>query len=403
MQCVENCGPLDDPTTRVYFEQPVWQTLQMFVGEVGCFLPVLYTYLKNKRNAAPMLADDEAEEHAKGLQLRGWKILLFFLPAACDLAGTTLMNVGLLYTPVSIYQMTRGALVLWVGIFSVIFLRRRLFLYQWLSLITVMIGVSIVGLSGSLIKKVISEESTIPDVLRRSLSLTTSDPSDGARVLIGVLFILFAQLFTAAQFVIEEKVMAKYSVSPLVAVGLEGTFGLISVLAVMPLLYTMRDLTVWFDLPRGWRQMIDNRNVLVSSGIIALSIGFFNFFGLSVTRSVSATARSTIDTCRTLGIWIISLGLGWEVLQFPFSLLQITGFALLVYGTFVFNNIVLPPAFVRPSHHHAGVDESLTRPLLAEEEEDRAILAGRHLDETAVLPSDEGRTGFDVVPPPTRG
>ncbi len=34
------------------------------------------------------------------------------------------MNVGLLFTPVSIYQMTRGALVLWVGVFSVIFLRR---------------------------------------------------------------------------------------------------------------------------------------------------------------------------------------------------------------------------------------------------------------------------------------
>ena len=41
-----------------------------------------------------------------------------------------LMNVGLLYTPVSIYQMTRGALVLFVGVLSVIFLRRRLWLYQ---------------------------------------------------------------------------------------------------------------------------------------------------------------------------------------------------------------------------------------------------------------------------------
>ena len=62
----------------------------------------------------------------------------------------------------------------------------------------------------------------------------------------------------------------------------------------------------------------------------------FNFFGLSVTRSVSATARSTIDTCRTLFIWLVSLGLGWET----FKWLQILGFALLVYGTFVFNDIV---------------------------------------------------------------
>jgi len=64
----------------------------------------------------------------------------------------------------------------------------------------------------------------------------------------------------------------------------------------------------------------------------------FNFFGLSVTRQISATSRSTIDTCRTLFIWIVSLGLGWE----SFKWLQVLGFALLVYGTGVFNEIVSP-------------------------------------------------------------
>ncbi|MBE7179751.1 MAG: hypothetical protein INR71_00835 [Terriglobus roseus] len=54
---------------------------------------------------------------------------------------------------------------------------------------------------------------------------------------------------------------------------------------------------------------------------------------------MSATARSTIDTCRTLFIWVVSLGLGWET----FKWLQVLGFALLVYGTFLFNDIVRPP------------------------------------------------------------
>jgi len=49
----------------------------------------------------------------------------------------------------------------------------------------------------------------------------------------------------------------------------------------------------------------------------------FNFFGLSVTRSVSATSRSIIDTLRTLFIWLISLGLGWE----KFNWLQVLGMA----------------------------------------------------------------------------
>lgn len=72
--------------------------------------------------------------------------------------------------------------------------------------------------------------------------------------------------------------------------------------------------------------------------LIYLTSGF-NFFGLSVTHCISATSRSTIDTCRTLFIWLVSLGLGWET----FKWLQVAGFALLVYGTFLFNDIIRPP------------------------------------------------------------
>jgi hypothetical protein len=35
----------------------------------------------------------------------------------------------------------------------------------------------------------------------------------------------------------------------------------------------------------------------------------------------------------------VSLGLGWET----FKWLQVVGFAMLVYGTFLFNDIVQPP------------------------------------------------------------
>lgn len=76
--------------------------------------------------------------------------------------------------------------------------------------------------------------------------------------------------------------------------------------------------------------MVSTPAVLYSGLAICCSISLFNFFGLSVTRHVSATARSLADTCRTLAIWIISLGLGWEHVVFPISLLQVLGFALLV-------------------------------------------------------------------------
>jgi len=141
------------------------QTVARFQIRLTCFwlgfLPVLYTCLRTKYQTAPVFLPSDPDEdespsskpNASSEDLTGWKVLFLWFPAACDLAGTTvrnlfllsikhilcavlipppqLMNVGLLYTPVSIFQMSRGALVLFVGILSVIFLRRRLWLYQF--------------------------------------------------------------------------------------------------------------------------------------------------------------------------------------------------------------------------------------------------------------------------------
>ncbi|SNX84057.1 related to nucleotide-sugar transporter [Melanopsichium pennsylvanicum] len=450
MQCVANCDS-SDPKMRQEFSQPVWQTLQMFLGECLCLLPVLLRALYSRvsgnaaRDAAlkkPLLAppdsgivfdgdnsprsrgasalssyeatrgrtihtgathaptqptsvpappfeiasravqpgelgdseftnlndssyihnvDTDEIQAFKGETMSGKAIGLFFMPALCDICGTTLMNVGLLFTPVSIYQMTRGALVLWVGVFSVIFLRRQLHLFQWLSLVTVMMGVSVVGLSGTVFK---SPEAS------PSENGGEDEIPETAQALLGVLLILFAQLFTASQFVLEEKIMSRYSVEPLLAVGYEGLFGAITTLIAMPLLHFFIGSTPegkggYFDMSAGFYQILAVPAVLVSSIAICLTIAFFNFFGLSVTRSVSATARSTIDTCRTLGIWVVSLTLGWETFKFASGSLQVLGFVLLVYGTFLFNGIVGPPGWCtghtsRGEYSSVSGDESET-------------------------------------------
>ena len=140
--------------------------------------------------------------------------------------------------------------------------------------------------------------------------------------------VLFVRIHHFSEHV--EKIMARYSVAPLVAVGWEGLFGALTIVLAMPLLAHYSQVSPFFDLPRGWHQMIDTPTVLWSGVAIAISISLFNFFGLSVTRHVSATVRSLSDTCRTLSIWIVSLGLGWERLMWPISVLQVVGFGLLV-------------------------------------------------------------------------
>lgn len=159
----------------------------MFVGEMGCWLIVGLIRLHQKYVKKGSLAseggyqpigstqedgvvdaegerinireDDNGDlqsitrvmsKNDNRIPLVGTRVLLLALPAICDIIGTTLMNVGLLFVVPSIYQMTRGALVLFVGLFSVIFLKRKLYLFQWFALFTVVLGVAIVGLAGAL-------------------------------------------------------------------------------------------------------------------------------------------------------------------------------------------------------------------------------------------------------------
>ncbi|KAK7417412.1 hypothetical protein QQZ08_011631 [Neonectria magnoliae] len=362
-QCVRNCGPDDDASQRAFFNQPVLQTAQMFIGEMGCWLVVglMAVWRRGKGSGTPSeqgyeavntaeTSDPAGEEDSdrtkllhssRGALLQGHRVMLLALPSICDLCATTLMNCGLLMVAASIYQMTRGALVLFVGLFSVIFLGRRLFPFQWISLGGVVLGVAVVGLAGAIWP---DEKQDASAYMLRGGLVASDGLTDTSRAIVGVLLIAGAQIFTATQFVLEEWILENSTIEPIRVVGWEGIFGFTVTLLGMLVSHLLVGTTDagrygYFDMAEGWRQMTQNKQILASSVLIMISIGGFNFFGLSVTRSVSATSRSTIDTCRTLFIWIVSLGLGWET----FKWLQIVGFGLLVYFTFVFNGIVQPP------------------------------------------------------------
>ncbi|CDH51456.1 integral membrane protein [Lichtheimia corymbifera JMRC:FSU:9682] len=367
MQCVEFCDD-PDPEKRRYFEQPVWQTVNMFIGEAAVWIVYVYQVIERRRQSmqpvppsAPdhmydarvvddvddQIAKDDQQHHHQ--ELKGAKALLLWIPTLCDMTATTVMSAGLLFTSASVYQMLRGSVVIFTGIFSYFFLNRRLRPFEWVSLFMVVGGVSIVGLSSVL----------VPQNKPSSNAENDNDGSSSFDVLslVGVFLILGAQLFTASQFVLEEKIMSRYRVTPLKAVGYEGSFGLFSTLAAMPILHVLfADKSVYFDLNVGFHDIFDVPAVWQTGIAIAISIAMFNWFGLSITSQVSATARSTIDACRTLFIWMVSLYLGWE----QFSWIQVIGFVVMVIGTFYFNGVLRWP-FPSDEEIQEGEREPLLR------------------------------------------
>ena len=115
-------------------------------------------------------------------------------------------------------------------------------------------------------------------------------------------------------------------------------------------------------------QIKNNTFILVGTVGTIVSIAFFNFSGVSVTKEMNATTRMVLDSLRTMVIWAVSLIVRWE----NFEWLQLLGFFSLILGTFIYNDAVFAPLLrkfnILPPL--ATEEDSLREPLLSPSEND---------------------------------
>ncbi len=71
-----------------------------------------------------------------------FQFLLLAIPTVFDLIATVLMNIGLLSVTASVYQMMRGAEMLFAAVFAVLFLHRRLNKFHLLGILCCVVRVS---------------------------------------------------------------------------------------------------------------------------------------------------------------------------------------------------------------------------------------------------------------------
>ncbi|KAI5948410.1 Solute carrier family 35 member F6 [Manis javanica] len=189
------------------FQHPFLQAVGMFLGEFSCLAAF---YLLQCRAARQPDAGMDPQQP--------FNPLLFLPPALCDMAGTSIMYVALNMTSASSFQMLRGAVIIFTGLFSVAFLGRRLVLSQWLGILTTIAGLVVVGLADLLSKH--DDQHKLSDVIT------------------GDLLIIMAQIIISIQMVLEEKFVYKHNVHPLRAVGTEGLFGFVILsLLLVPMYY----------------------------------------------------------------------------------------------------------------------------------------------------------------------
>lgn len=90
-------------------------------------------------------------------------------------------------------------------------------------------------------------------------------------------------------------------------------------------------------------QLSNNWLIICAVTGTIISIAFFNFAGISVTKEISATTRMVLDSVRTMVIWLISLLIGWQ----KFQALQLVGFVILLFGMCLYNDVFICQAYHR--------------------------------------------------------
>jgi drug/metabolite transporter (DMT)-like permease len=328
----------------VRFRHPATQTAFMFGGEALCLIPfAISRFLR----PAPAAGGGGGMQEDKASHIRA-TMAAFALPALCDAGATTLLNLGLFYTYASVFQMLRGTLVIFAGGLTVVILKRRLRSHNLLGLVLITAGAALVGASSLLYEK--------QDRAAGGGAHAAAAPNP----LLGDILVVLAQLLNALQFVVEEKFLRQYKAPVLLAVGSEGAVGLLVSALALPVLARLTGPGGGpiDDAAAALREIRGDARLRWTTAATVLSIAAFNFCGVSVTRSLSGASRAAIDACRTAVVWIFCLKAGWE----RFHLLQVVGFAVLISGTSVYNDILrscvpsaeAPPAWGGPGARRGG-------------------------------------------------
>ncbi|KAG9410591.1 hypothetical protein AC1031_018618 [Aphanomyces cochlioides] len=322
---------LDGETRK--FEKPIFQTMLMFAAMVFA-LPIQWIYHWNL----------EHQWHAKGGASSGFKrparipmrtYFILALPAAFDLLGTYLANLGLLYVTVSVFQLMKCTVIIFVALLKVLVLGDHLKRYMWIGIGLNTVAALMVGFS--------------------SFQDTEEQINNNDNPGLGIIMIILSCFVQSAQYVFEEKLMGDGidTAPPLIVVGMEGLWGLIMTgLIVYPIAYYVpgNDLGSYERIDDAWYMLTNSPTAQVAAAIFLIVILGYNVFAVFVTFLLNSIWHAILDNFRPVTVWGTDLLLFYVFTPRTFgeawtswSYLELTGMITLLLGTAVYNGTIQLP------------------------------------------------------------
>jgi drug/metabolite transporter (DMT)-like permease len=310
------------------FEHPFIQLFTMFLGEHMC----IYVYLWQKRQITNQYGSYQASPGVQRAIAEGMKTdinpLILAIPMCCDFTASTLLLIAYINIPASIAQMMGGFVVFVVAIMSIIFLKRKLYRHHWTGMFLIFAGICMVAATALLFD---------------------SSSSDEGNAVIGVSMMVGSILLQGVQYIVEEKLLGSYYLSPMKAVGWEGITGCILCLIVLPILQfvpceidgvcnngKIENSKVAFE------QIGASLPLAIFLILNIFMVGGMNGLGMAVTKYATAASRVTLQQSKTVIVWVFFLLYkrgGHE----DFYWLQLGGFFVMLIGVVLYNEIAEIP------------------------------------------------------------
>lgn len=261
-----------------------------------------------------------------------WMYFFLAIPSVFDLAATALCMMGLRYLDVSIYQLLRGSGIIFVALMKQHVLGDHLYKFQWFGVFWNVVSVILVGTTA---------------ILNSGDNSQNVEPGDA---LLGIVLVMLGAFVQALQFVFEEKVMTmdEVAVPPLLLIGMEGLWGsIICLFVVYPLAYYLpgNDHGSYEDPWNTYMLFMNSRTIQISFIIYFFAIFGYNLFAVLVTFMLNSIWHAILDNFRPITVWLTDLMIFYVISQVDgfgepwtkYSIIQLFGMCVLLYGTAVYN------------------------------------------------------------------
>ena len=275
--------------------------------------------------------------------------------------GAVFSNFALIYLSSSLYQMMKSLLLVFICLWSKIFLHNDIYKHHLLG-----IGCLIFGL-------------ILGDV--SALLYREEDISIAEHPIKGIILIILSQLFFSGVYIIQEIFIKHYDIHASQIVGFEGLWGII-IFTLLLIIFQFIPCDNWDikeeictkndkkkylleDSIFALRQMWEKKSIFILYLLYIISVSFFNVFGVKLTILVSSTARAVVDNARSVVVWLFFLFIETAPdTKERFRIVQFIGLLFLVFGTLVYNEIIVLPFW--------GLDYNI-RPNLVKRQKERFI------------------------------